>query len=57
MADPGEAPPLFLDQTEAQRAEEPKNVFWRLGPLLSQGVDLALLTGTMWQKTQNISQL
>ena len=57
MADPGEAPPLFLDQTEAQRAKEPKNVFWRLGPLLSQGVDLALLTGTMWQKTQNISQL
>ena len=46
----GAAPPLFLDKTEAWRAEK---VFWRLGsplskclddrdPLLSQGLDLAL---------------
>ena len=36
--DPGDlCPPLFLDQTEAQRAE---NIFfWRLPPPLSQGLD------------------
>ena len=30
-------PPLFLDQTEARRAE--KNFFWDRGPPLSQGLD------------------
>ena len=30
-------PPLFLDQTEAQRAE--KEFFWRPGPPLSQGLN------------------
>ena len=34
MADPGEAPPLFLDQTEAQRAKEPKKCFLETGPPL-----------------------
>ena len=37
MQDPGEGPggsiPLFLDQTEAERAE--KKFFWRPGPPLS----------------------
>ena len=42
MADPGEgpggpSPPLFLDQTEAQRAE--KNLFEAGVPPLSQGLD------------------
>ena len=38
MADPGEGPPLFLDQTEARRAEKG---FLRLPPppTLSQGLD------------------
>ena len=45
-------PPLFLDQTEAQGAEKS---FSKTPPPLSQGVDPVLLTGTMWQKTQNIS--
>ena len=46
VADPGEGPggpapsppphPLFLDQTEAQRAEKS---FWRLSPPLSQGLN------------------
>ena len=31
------SPPLFLDQTEAQRAE--KEFFWRPGPPLSQGLN------------------
>ena len=31
------APPLFLDQTEAQRAK--KEFFWRPGPPLSQGLN------------------
>ena len=42
LADPGRGPssPLFLDQTEAWRAEK---IFWDTGPpLLSQGLDLAL---------------
>ena len=42
------------DQTEAQRAEK---FCLETGPPLSQGVDPELLTGTMWQKTQNIPQL
>ena len=43
MADPGEGPggpwlpPLFLDQTEARRAE--KNFFETEAPLLSQCLD------------------
>ena len=42
MADPGEGPggprpPLFLDQTEARRAE--KNLGGGTGPPLSQGLD------------------
>ena len=39
---PPPAPQLFLDQTLAQRVHSPPP------PPLSQGVDLALLTGTMW---------
>ena len=39
VADPGAfPPPLFLDQTEAQR---PKKIFWRPGPP-SEGLDLPL---------------
>ena len=34
---PEGGPPLFLDQTEARRAES--KLFWRPGPPLSQGVD------------------
>ena len=36
VADPGEGPLLFLDQTEARRAEK---LFWRPPPALSQGLD------------------
>ena len=57
VEDPGEwprrpAPPLFLDQTEARRAEiifwetAPPPTYlrvWMTGPSLSQGVDPALL--------------
>ena len=51
MADPGEGPwgpappppPLFLDQTEARRAEK---IFFgdRASPHLSQGLDPALIS-------------
>ena len=46
MVDPGEGPPcpLFLNQTEAQRAK--KNCFWNWPPLrppLTEGLDLPLL--------------
>ena len=37
MGDSGKDPPLFLDQTEAQRAE--KNFFQDHPPSLSQGLD------------------
>ena len=35
VADPGEGPLLFLDQTEARRAEK---VFWRPPPALFKGL-------------------
>ena len=38
----GPGPPLFLDQTDAQRVE--KKCFLRPGPLLSQGLDDCPLT-------------
>ena len=58
----GQAPPLFLDQTEAQRAE--KNCFgdqtrppylWVLmtGPALPEGLDLPLIA-TSYIKTSTI---
>ena len=36
VADPGEGPLLFLDRTEARRAEK---VFWRPPPALFKGLD------------------
>ena len=58
MADPGDEPvgppPLFLDQTEARRAEKkiffgdrpplpPYQRVWMTAPRLSQGLDSALV--------------
>ena len=58
MADPGEGPaPLFLDQTEARRAE--KKFFWRphsSTPALSQGLDPALVTNS-WRISHWYRQL
>ena len=59
VADPGEGPggsaPLFLDQSEARRAEKawggdrapPYLRVWMTGPPLSQGLDPALILTTM----------
>ena len=67
VADPGEGPqggcpPLFLDQTEARRAEKncfgdqtPPPYLWVLmtGPALSEGLDLPLIA-TSYIKTLTI---
>ena len=61
----GSGPPLFLDQTEARRAENifletappPYLRFWMTGPHLSQGPDPALNCSRTRQTRRSINDL